>query len=135
MESATKAIVARYLEWMTRSPKAPDIARPLWHWTVPAAIVVAASLWITSALQPATLQCPAVFPPPEGCTDGVGMNITLVMSVILFGLFTALLLVGVVVRESHRNRFLRIVMVAIVIATLVGPLWTLGSFGFFHARQ
>ena len=120
---------------MTRSPKAPDIARPLWHWTVPAAIVVAASLWTTSALQPATLQCLAVFPPPEGCTDGVGMNITLVMSVILFGLFTALLLVGVVVRENHRNNFLRIVMVAIVIATLVGPLWTLGSFGFFHARQ
>ncbi|WP_146071568.1 MULTISPECIES: hypothetical protein [unclassified Cryobacterium] len=135
MESATKAIVARYLEWMTRSPKAPDIARPLWHWTVPAVIVVAASIWITSALQPVTLECPAVFPTLEGCTIGVGMHITLVMSVILFGLFTALLLVGVVVRESHRSKFLQIVMVAIIIATLIGPLWTLGSFGFFHARQ
>lgn len=134
MELATEAILARYLEWMTRSPKAPEIARPLWHWTVPAAIIVGASLWVTSALQPATLECPVVFPAPEGCI-AVGMNITLVISVILFGLFTALLLVGVLVRDSRRSRLLRIVMAAVVIATLAGPLWTLGAFGFFQARQ
>ena len=36
-----------------------------------------------------------------------GVNITLMMSVILFGLFTALLLVGVVVEESHGIKLLR----------------------------
>lgn len=104
-------------------------------WTVPTAVVVGASLWITSAHQPATLQCSAVFPAPEGCTAGAGGNITLVMSAILFGVFTALLLVGDVVQVSRRIKLLRIVMVAIISATLVGPMRTLGSFGCFLARH
>ena len=74
--------------------------------------------------------CPATFPTQEGCTVGVGMNVTLEMSVTLFGLFTVLLLVGVNVADRHRNRSLQIVLVAIAIAALVGPLWTLGSHGF-----
>ena len=71
----------------------------------------------------------------QSCAAGTGVNVTLAMSALLFGLWMALLLLGVLLKESARDLALNIVTMAISVAAAVGPLWTLGVFGFFGSGR
>ena len=104
--------------------------RPLWRWTVLGAAITAISIGLTWAAQGLPSVCPAVLPVPPSCYPGARFFPAVLGSVVLVVLFAALLIAGVIIRAGYRDRTLRILLIVIVIASVVVPLWTLTASGF-----
>ncbi|MCY7413511.1 MAG: hypothetical protein LH471_10825 [Salinibacterium sp.] len=104
--------------------------RPLWRWTAPAAAIAAVSIWLIWAAQGLPIICPAMLPAPPSCAADARLVPAVLGSSVLLALFAALLVAAAVIRPSHCDRTLRRLLIVIVIAAVVAPLWTLGASGF-----
>jgi hypothetical protein len=115
---------------MTNPQVEPATALPLWRWTAPAAAITAVSIWLIWSARGLPTICPAIFPAPPSCGAVARLDPAVLGSSVLLVLFTTLLVTGAIIRPRHRDRTLRTLLIVIVIAAVVAPLWTLGASGF-----
>ncbi len=104
--------------------------RPLWRWTALAAAIAAFSNWLICAAPGLPINYPTMLPAPPSCAADARFVPAVPGSSVLLALFAALLVAGAVIRPSHRDRTLRKLLIVVVIAAVVTPLWTLGASGF-----
>lgn len=107
----------------------PDV-RSSWHWSLPAVVVTAGSILLTWAIQGLPSICPAVFPAPASCDVDARLGPAVSSIVFLVLLLASMLITGAMTSPARRERALRIFLLAVVIAAIVAPLWTLGTSGF-----
>ncbi|WP_146072752.1 hypothetical protein [Cryobacterium sp. Y62] len=105
-------------------------ARALWRWTVTAAMIAAVSILLIWVAQSLPSICPAIYPAPPSCAPDARSGPALLGSASLVALFVALWVAGAVLRPKRRDKALRILMIVLVVAAVVAPLWTLTSSGF-----
>jgi hypothetical protein len=109
----------------------PEVAvRPPWRWSELGAAITAVSIGLTWAAHGLSSVCPAVLPVPPSCYPGARFFPAVLGSVVLVVLFAALLLAVAMIRSGYRDGTLLIVLIVIVIASVVVPLWTLTASGF-----
>lgn len=118
----------RYCEFM--SPTAEPESRPSWHRTVGAAFMSGASLWFTWTAQQLPTICPAIYPAPASCAPDARVNPAIWGTVVIVGLFAALLATSATILPERKIVVLRYLMAGLGIAAVVVPLWTLVSSGF-----
>ena len=124
------SVIPRYSEPMTTEPDEQPTARALWRWTVPAAVIAAVSILLIWVAQSLPIICPAIYPAPPSCAPGARLGPALLGSAVLVALFVALLVTGAVLRPRRRDKALRILLIVLVVAAVVAPLWTLNGSGF-----
>lgn len=93
-------------------------------------MVAAGSILLTWAVQTLPSICPAVFPAPPSCAIDARLVPAVVGIVFLLLLLASMVIAGILVRPGRRDVALRAFLVAVVIAAVVAPLWTLGASGF-----
>ncbi|MFQ4148411.1 hypothetical protein AAGW05_06900 [Arthrobacter sp. LAPM80] len=111
-------------------PAAATESRPIWHRTIGAAVVSAASLWLTWTAQQLPMTCPAIYPAPASCSPDARFSPAVWGTVVIISLFSALLAASAVIRPELKVVVMRWLMAALGVAAVVVPLWTLGSSGF-----
>jgi hypothetical protein len=121
---------AHYSEPMTTVTSDLPAVRPSWHWSLPAALVAAASILLTWAAQGLPPICPAVFPAPPSCAVDARLGPAVSSIVFLVLLLASMVITGAIISPARRERALRIFLLAVVIAAVVAPLWTFGASGF-----
>lgn len=114
---------------MKEPAPAPE-SRPIWHRTVGAAVVSGASLWLTWSSQRLSVMCPATYPAPASCAPDARFSPAIWGTVVIVGLFAALLAASATIRTERKIVVLRWLMAVLGVAAVVVPLWTLGSSGF-----
>ena len=124
------SVIPRYSEPMTTKPDEQPTARALWRWTVPAAVIAAVSILLIWVAQSLPIICPAIYPAPPSCASGARLGPALLGSAFLVALFVVLLVTGAVLRPRRRDKALRILLIVLVVAAVVAPLWTLNGSGF-----
>ncbi|TFB78105.1 hypothetical protein E3O21_06605 [Cryobacterium flavum] len=115
---------------MTIKADDPAIARTLWRWTVPAAVIAAVSILLIWVAQSLPIICPAIYPAPPSCAPDARLGPALLGSAVLVALFVALVVTGAVLRPRHRDKTLRVLLIVLVVAAVGAPLWTLTGSGF-----
>ena len=115
---------------MTTRPDDQAKARALWRWTVPAAVIAAVSILLIWVAQSLPTICPAIYPAPPSCAPDARSGPALLSSAFLVALFVALLVTGVVIQPRRRDKALRVLLIVLVVAATVAPIWTLTSSGF-----
>ena len=114
---------------MKEPAPAPEF-RPMWHRTVGATVVVGVSLWLTWTAQQFPTVCPAIYPVPVSCAPDYRFNPAIWGTIVIVGLFAALLAASATIRPGRKIVVLRWLMAALCVASVFVPLWTLGSSGF-----
>ncbi|TFC35320.1 hypothetical protein [Cryobacterium sp. TMT2-42-4] len=115
---------------MKSKPDEPAMARALWRWTLPAAVIAVVSILLIWVAQSLPTICPAIYPAPASCAPDARSGPALLGSALLVALFVALLVTGAVLQPRRREKALRVLLIVLVVAAVVAPLWTLTRSGF-----
>ena len=89
-----------------------------------------ASLLLTWTAQQLPTICPAIYPAPASFAPDARAYPAIWGTVVIVGLFAALLAASAAIRPEPKMIVLRCLMAALGIAAVIVPLWTLGSSGF-----
>ena len=120
---------------MTTKPDEQAKARALWRWTVPAAVIAVVSTLLIWVAQSLPTICPAIYPAPPSCAPDARSGPALLGSAFLVTLFVALLVTGAVLQPRRRDKALRVLLIVLVVAAVVAPLWTLTGSGFAPGKR